>query len=73
MDVYRTLSRFYFLTSASNAEWYTGMVYGYGSVMTYDGGKYDTNKVGQFLLTQVTTATSQILEVHIVRVSTNNI
>lgn len=53
---------------ASNAEWFTGMAYGYGSMMTFDGAKYDTNQVGQFLLSRVTTATSQVLDTHIVRV-----
>jgi len=56
------------VTADSNAEWYTAMVYGYGSFMTYDGAKYSSNTVGQYELTSITTATSQQLDVHIVRV-----
>jgi len=52
----------------STSEWFTGMAYGFGSFQTYDGAKYESNKVGQFLLTSITTATAHAMDLHIVRV-----
>ncbi|WAR26298.1 TENX-like protein [Mya arenaria] len=57
----------------STSEWYTGMAYGFGSFQTYDGSKYESNKVGQFLLTRVTTASSHQMDVHVVRSSGSNL
>ncbi|XP_060596109.1 uncharacterized protein LOC132750181 [Ruditapes philippinarum] len=56
-----------------SSEWKTGMVYGYGHFQTYDSLKYDCNGIGQYLLTSLRLATSQVLDVSVLRVIGANI
>jgi hypothetical protein len=53
----------------SPKEWYTGMIYGFGSCQTFDGTKYDCNAFGQYLVTSVKFGISQELKIFALRVN----
>ena len=51
---------FSFVFADSQSSWYTGMLYGYGHVMTFDGAMYEFNSPGEFQLTKLALPTGTL-------------